>query len=195
MMIRFLFGLILSGLGAAQAAPGTGDYYIELLRWEGYRLKPYRDGAGHTVGVGHNLGTRTPKPAYTHKEVQEFFQLDLAEALAAAHRNVGGFMGLPDEVQQVVIGLIWTCGPAGFRKWERLRAALGRRDYPRAAAELLDSKWAGQVPPARLAAYYAALYKALPEEKTNSLCLQESNRGKTEVQALYFLGSSSARLL
>lgn len=55
-----------------------------IKRWEGLRLKPYRDAAGYwTVGFGHLLSrdkNANPGPTITMEQAEAYFQKDLARA-------------------------------------------------------------------------------------------------------------------
>lgn len=134
-----------------KGAPTEVDYFIHLNGYEGFKLSPYRDGKDTCVGVGHNLTAhkRTPKASYTQEEIMGFFHSDLAIALRAARKGITNFDQLPDEVQLVMVSLIWTVGPTGFLKFKNLRRALSWRAYDSAAAEIRDSLWFHQVQTSR----------------------------------------------
>lgn len=123
----------------------------ELIRWEGYRTQPYRDGNHWSVGVGHNLTAhRQPARSYNRLEIEQFFLSDLEWAQRAARRGVRDFDLLPDDVQVIVLSLIWSVGGAGFQRFHDFRTALHARSWRRAASELRRSLWARQVAPGRL---------------------------------------------
>jgi hypothetical protein len=87
---------------------------------------------------------------YTHQEVIDFFEQDYNQMVASARRLVVDFDKLPEPAQLVVINLMWSVGPTGFAKFKNFRLALKYRAFNLARAELIDSKWAGQVQPERL---------------------------------------------
>lgn len=138
-----------------RASPSLETYKREMIKWEGIKFAPYADGKCFTSGIGHNLNAHREKlkPRYSTLEVDRWFYKDLSLALDAANAGIRDFDDLPDEVQLMVIGLIWTVGPTGFKRFINLRRALSWRAYEAAAIELLDSKWATQVSPARVRHY------------------------------------------
>lgn len=124
---------------------------MELTRWEGHRLVPYKDGDGFSVGVGHSL-TRHGEPVrrvYTRAEVYQLFLRDLAVSIEVARAGVRDFDDLPDEVQLVVLNVVWSVGPTGFMRFKDLRFDLSHRLFDAAATELGVSRWHSQVSAAR----------------------------------------------
>lgn len=124
-----------------------------LLHWEGLRLTPYRDSDGRSVcvGIGHNLSAhrQVPKARYTAAEVEAFYEADLRLALRSARQVLRDFDSLPEAVRQVVAGLIWQVGPAGFQRFTAFHTAINWRAWDSAAAALRDSRWYQQTPVAR----------------------------------------------
>ncbi len=122
-----------------------------LTRYEGYRLTAYEDREWTwSAGIGHSLGYGPPRRmTYTRAEVEAWFQSDLRVALAAARVSVRDFDQLPQDVQLVVVGLIWCVGPTGFAQFKDFRLALSHKAYNAAHISLALSKWAQQVGPAR----------------------------------------------
>lgn len=135
-----------------RAAPVFIDRaWREMVKWEGNKTTPYRDAGGWSVGVGHNLTAhgQPVKSAYTRAEVYQLFLHDLAVSLEAARAGVRDFDDLPQDVQLVVLGVIWGVGPTGFTRFHSFRLALSYRAYSSATTELASSKWARQVSAAR----------------------------------------------
>jgi lysozyme len=126
----------------------TPDQYTQLqqdLRAdEGDRATAYRDSLGVlTIGVGHNLGVPLSPRAR-----QVIFDDDCADALVACQRSPW-WAALDPTRQVAVANLMFNLGPEKFATFRRMVGALRAGDYPRAAAELLDSRWATQVQPSR----------------------------------------------
>lgn len=145
----FILCAIFTASVTAQTSP---DYYASLARFEGVRLTPYREKNGDwSVGIGHNLTAhRQPvKPRYTQDGIRDFFDRDLAAALRAARVLVKGFDDLPNPAKEVVVHLIFQCGPTGFARFKALRLALSKGAWNAAATELWDSKWFRQTPAPR----------------------------------------------
>jgi lysozyme len=156
------FGAILWLMaGVVRAQPTQADPFRSyLVSVEGYRQAPYRDQNHWAVGVGHNLSShKQPVRTYSRAQIDSFYQDDLAITLRAARGGVRDFDTLPLSARQVVVGLIWTTGPAGFRGFTRFRQALSTRDYHDAARELRASKWWTQVGQARARRAYEALMR------------------------------------
>lgn len=134
------------------ATPLTTDRaLLEMTRWEGHKLRPYRDADGWSVGVGHAL-TRHGEPVkrlYSRAEVYQLFLHDLAVSLEICRSGVRGFDDLPTEVQLVCVNLAWTCGPAGFMAFRDLRFSLSHRAYDAATTALYLSQWYRTQPAAR----------------------------------------------
>lgn len=147
-----LCALVLPPAIAQPASLTSPDYRASLARFEGVRKTPYREKNGNwSVGIGHNLTAhREPvKSSYTSNEITLLFDRDLAAALRAARLLVNGFDDLPNPAKEVVVHLIFQCGPTGFAKFKELRFALSRRAFNAAATELWDSKWFRQTPASR----------------------------------------------
>jgi GH24 family phage-related lysozyme (muramidase) len=137
---------------SSYAAPVTTERaWVELVRWEGLRLVPYRDADGWSVGVGHAL-TRHGEPVrrrYTSTEVRGLFYHDLAVSLEACRAGVTDFDALPEEVQLVALNVAWSVGPEGFLAFKDLRRALSHRAYTAASVSLYLSRWYQQTSPSR----------------------------------------------
>jgi lysozyme len=119
-----------------------------IKRHEGLRLRPYRDSVGIlTVGYGHNLeATGEPIPAFiTEQKAQEYFLADYAKAMNACMVTVPGFPTLGDPRRGVMIDMAFNLGQAGLARFRKMLACIGRQDWPGAAREMIDSKWARQV--------------------------------------------------
>jgi lysozyme len=114
--------------------------YASIEHHEGYRTKAYKDTLGHwTVGFGTNL---------------EVLEIDLATARAWMHKKIEEVTkSLSDETpwsylngvrQGVLIEMGYQLGFAGCKKFVKMWEALGDHDYPRAAREMGNSRWARQ---------------------------------------------------
>ncbi len=129
----------------------TTQWLIEDLKAdEGLELVAYGDpltGAEPwTIGYGH-----------TGKEVHEGLVWDLATAgrvlvqdvnvvLDGLDEAIPWWTGLPDLRQDVVANMAFNMGVGGLLKFTHMLSALQDGDFAQAAAEMLDSRWAAQVP-------------------------------------------------
>ena len=114
-----------------------------LKRHEGLRLTVYECTAGKkTIGYGRNLEDR----GITEREAEELLDNDI-EAVEAQLRNSFDFyMRLSDPRKAVLIDLTFNIGLAGVKGFKNMLAALDRQDYSEAKNQLLDSRYAHQVP-------------------------------------------------
>ena len=115
---------------------------------EGRVMKSYVDTEGHlTGGVGHLLtdeekalypeGTPIPEDV-----VNEWYRIDLEEAEADADK----FYKTDDpNLRAILTNMSFNLGSTRLGKFKKLKQALVSGDYEEAGAQMLDSKWAGQV--------------------------------------------------
>lgn len=156
MLIKSITLFLLTAV-IALAVPRFSSVRQSLEHWEGVRYVPYADPARPShmiVGIGRNLtsnnqGVRLNR-RYSPAEVYAFYDADFRAAVNTARAGIVNFDGLENEVKQVVINLVWTVGPSGFKSFVKFRKALSNRHYHAAARELVDSRWARQVSRARV---------------------------------------------
>lgn len=93
------------------------------------------------IGYGHDLNSPiTPDIA------ERILDHDLAVAVVEAHRLPPEFRKQLNETRaRVIANMIFNMGRRRFMTFKRMVAAVEARDFTEAAAEMLDSKWAGQV--------------------------------------------------
>lgn len=116
-----------------------------IRRHEGLRLHPYTDTRGFiTIGYGRNLSTR----GIDQEEAEALLEKDLWNAHHDAMSVFGEslFYAFPEDVQRVLVEMAFQMGRKGLASFRKLRAALLEGDWERAAAEMLDSRWAQQTP-------------------------------------------------
>lgn len=112
---------------------------------EGCRLTAYQDIVGvWTIGYGHTGGVKKGDKI-TQKEAEEFLLEDTLEAARDASTLPVGFDGLNAVRQAVLINMTFNLGLTRLLNFKRFLACVQIRDFDRAALEMLDSKWAGQV--------------------------------------------------
>lgn len=117
---------------------------------EGFRSHPYLDSVGvPTIGYGC---TRYPSGRavtladmpITEAEARGIMQLDILRAhLIACH--YAWFSLLSPPRQDVVVEMLYNLGATRFDGFRHLHAALAVENYPEAAMQMADSKWAHQV--------------------------------------------------
>lgn len=118
------------------------DIFEQLRRDEGVRLKPYTDTVGKlTIGVGRNLTDK----GISDDEATLLLQDDVAEVTSALTAALSWLATLDDARKGVLVNLAFNLGVAGLLAFHNTLTALQAGDWTTAAAQLLDSKWAGQV--------------------------------------------------
>ena len=109
---------------------------------EGLRLKPYLDSEGvMTIGYGRNLESR----GISHDEADVLLANDVKDHLGDCDKIVPGFRYLDDDRKGVCLNMCFNLGSARLKTFRKFLAALERRDYQTAAAEMKDSLWYVQV--------------------------------------------------
>lgn len=112
-----------------------------LKHHEAYKRFVYRCPAGYlTAGYGRNLETR----GLSEEEADYLLANDVLEAISHL-RGEPYWLDLNDARQAVLIDMVVNLGWGGFSEFKKLRAALTAGDYPKAAAEMANSRWYGQV--------------------------------------------------
>lgn len=111
-----------------------------LRRHEGTRQFVYECPAGKkTIGVGRNLQDRGVLP--------DEIELMLANDIKACAEDLRGFdwwHALTPNRKAALIDLRFCVGPAGFRGFKKMIAAIEAKDYREAAHQIRESKFALQ---------------------------------------------------
>jgi len=117
---------------------------IEQIKYhEGLRLKPYVCTAGKlTIGYGRNLEDR----GITKYEAELLLSHDLAEVESQLKDKLEFWTALDHVRQAVLINMAFNIGINGLMKFKKTLTMIGDGDYSDAAIEMMDSRWAKQVP-------------------------------------------------
>lgn len=111
-------------------------------RFEGLRLKPYTCPAGKlTIGYGHNLDDN----GITEDIAVRLLDADLKTAEREVRQRFTHFYKLNEARQFVLVDMAFNMGIAKLMTFKKMFAALAKDEYPTAAREMLNSKWAVQV--------------------------------------------------
>lgn len=128
---------------------------------EGERTKAYKDSREFwTAGVGHYLDQSKDWEGveFDQAQVDQWLEEDVAKALAAA-QTLDEWSALDTDARQnAVVELVFNMGEHKWRSFKKSRAAMARRDWPTAKAELLNSDWAKQVQASRVARLVEYVY-------------------------------------
>lgn len=119
-----------------------------IKKHEGYRDIIYTDSLGYkTIGYGHLVieDGFIPGVQYSKKELEEVFEKDFAIAVQGANKLLGDF-DIDDDAFGVVVEMCFQLGFPRVLKFKFFLAALQKKDYEKAAEEMLLSKWHEQTP-------------------------------------------------
>ena len=128
--------------------------YEQLKIDEGVVYGIYNDHLGYpTFGVGHLILEddeefgRPVGTAVTEERVRACFASDLSIAEGECYTlyGEGVFRLWPDEVQQILVNMMFNMGRPRLSKFKNMNKALLAEDWKRAATEGRDSQWYRQV--------------------------------------------------
>ena len=120
-----------------------------VKKHEGYRNKVYLDSLGkRTVGYGHLCVEDhwEDNREYTVPELERVLEADLNNAIQGAEELCGDCPVLDDQAREIIVEMVFQLGKTGVSKFRNMWKALKVPDYPTAAKEMLDSRWAKQTP-------------------------------------------------
>ena len=130
------------------------EVYEQLKIDEGVVYAIYNDHLGYpTFGVGHLIkegDEEFGRPVGTpvdEERVRSCFDrdLDIAIGECSALYGEGDFGKLPDEVQQILVNMMFNMGRTRLSKFKKMNAAIAEGDWKTAAVEGRDSRWYKQV--------------------------------------------------
>ena len=114
----------------------------QLRLHEGERLTPYRCTAGKlTIGVGRNLEDR----GITREESAYLLANDIAAEERELLRALPWVAQLDEVRQRVLLDMSFNLGIVGLLNFKNTLATIRAGNYGKAAAMMLDSRWARQV--------------------------------------------------
>lgn len=113
----------------------------ELKRDEGFESRVYTCSAGkQTVGYGWNLEDMDMPEHIAELLLQHAIGKALEEA-----EKFPWFFELSESRQRVIINMIYNLGINRFKGFKKMIAAIERKEYFEAAAQMKDSLWYRQV--------------------------------------------------
>ena len=122
----------------------------QVIANEGVRKTAYKDTLNNwTIGVGHLI--RLPNEEYlldkelTDLEVDQIFVTDLNQAIDDARKFIDAD-SIPDEAFEVIVDMAFNLGLPKLLKFKNFQQALKDKDFVKASEEMLDSRWAKQLP-------------------------------------------------
>jgi lysozyme len=129
----------------------------ELALDEGKRLKAYRDTVGKwTIGIGRNLDdvgahplTRSVRDiianGISEYEQDRLFDYDINRTVADLDRELPWWRSLDPVRQRVMINMCFNLGITGLCGFKNTLGMIQRKEYSKAADNMLQSNWARQV--------------------------------------------------
>ena len=125
----------------------------EIKADEGVVNEVYLDHLGlPTVGVGHLIRDHDPEYGLDvgtqvgEERVAELFESDLYTCVAETKLLYPQFEELPAEAQKILCNMMFNMGRPRLSRFHKMKKAVDSSDWKEAANQMLDSKWAKQVP-------------------------------------------------
>lgn len=125
----------------------------DLEQDEGVRHEIYLDHLGlPTAGIGHLLTADDPEftqpvgSAVDKERVDAWFQIDIKTCLEDCQNIFVNWEELPSEAQCILANMAFNLGAPRLRKFKNMIDAVHRDNFAEAADQMLDSRWARQVP-------------------------------------------------
>ena len=125
----------------------------ELTEDEGCKYEIYLDHLGYkTFGIGHLCKATDPEndlevgSQVSKERVDECFLNDIEKVIEDCIILYDDFYTLPDEAQLIVANMMFNLGRPRLTNFVRMRKAVNEGNFAEAKIQMLDSKWAKQVP-------------------------------------------------
>jgi len=125
----------------------------DLEQDEGVCYEIYLDHLGlPTAGIGHLLlsadpeFTRSVGSSVSKERVDAWFSVDIRNCLYDCHNIFQNWEELPSEAQCILANMAFNLGGPRLRKFKNMIDAVHRDDFAEVADQMLDSRWARQVP-------------------------------------------------
>lgn len=110
---------------------------------EGFSAKPYKCTAGKlTIGYGRNI----EDIGVSEDEAQYLLNNDISYCYNKLKAVFPFFEALSKPRQYILINMCYNIGITRLAGFKRMLAELSQGNYNQAASEMLNSKWAAQVP-------------------------------------------------
>ena len=117
------------------------DYVEMIKRHEGFRQYPYKCTAGKlTIGYGRNLDD----VGISKAEAEYLLDMDLDKHTEELDKVIT--WAVPKDVYAVLVDMHYNLGHERFMQFRKMLECLKKLDFKGAAKEMLESKWAKQVP-------------------------------------------------
>ena len=134
----------------------TDELKARIRDHEGCVDTVYLDSLGKaTIGIGHLVQAHERKRfkegvKIDQEEIEDLFLIDLNRACAGAEQliseNYKGDKRLPQQIEHVLVEMVFQLGKTGVSKFKKMWKALSNRDKQEAASQMKDSRWHSQTP-------------------------------------------------
>jgi len=125
----------------------------QLAEDEGCKYEIYLDHLGYkTFGVGHLVRATDPEndmdvgTEVSKERVDECFKTDIAITIEDCNVLYTNFNDIPEEAQLILANMMFNLGRPRLSRFLNLKVAVDDEDWMEASIEMMDSKWARQVP-------------------------------------------------
>ena len=119
---------------------------------EGVKYEIYNDHLGYaTFGIGHLIvegDEEHGKPvgtAVSEERVNAIFEEDVQKYISESKKVFPNLDDLPETAQQVIVNMCFNMGAPRLSQFKKFIAGVNKGDWPTAAEEMMDSRWANQV--------------------------------------------------
>ena len=122
----------------------------QIKEHEGVRKKAYKDSLGNwTIGVGHLIKLPDEhnllQVSLADVHVDQLFLIDLNQAIDDARKFIDA-NDVPEEIFEVVVNMAFNLGLTKLLQFKKFQKALKEKDFIKASEEMLNSRWARQLP-------------------------------------------------
>ena len=124
----------------------------QLVIDEGQVNEIYHDHLGYaTFGIGHLIvegDEEHGKPvgtAVSEERVNAIFEEDVQKYISESKKVFPNLDDLPETAQQVIVNMCFNMGAPRLSQFKKFIAGVNKGDWPTAAIEMMDSRWANQV--------------------------------------------------
>ena len=125
----------------------------EIKRDEGVKYEVYLDHLGlPTCGIGHLIKEDDPEHGLEvgtkidEERVNELFAKDLETTMDECKKLYYDFDVLPVKAQHIIANMMFNMGRPRLSRFHKMKRAVDNREWEEAATQMLDSRWANQVP-------------------------------------------------
>jgi len=134
----------------------TDELKARIRDHEGCVDTVYLDSLGKaTIGIGHLVQAHERKRfkegvKIDQEEIEDLFLIDLNRACAGAEQliseNYRGDKRLPQQIEHVLVEMVFQLGKTGVSKFKKMWKALSNGDKQEAKSQMKDSRWHSQTP-------------------------------------------------